>query len=284
VPGRHGQGVAPDLPASIRWHEHAAELDVPDSLMELGFAYLHAECGVTQDVNRACAFFVRAAEAGRPEALRNASQAAAALGQFGDAEQFAKTVSESVPGLEAEWFLFCRRYERGDLASARKFLEAKLQVMQRPVRGPQAAALAAYLLATNRFDEAHDALAEAFAHKRDSFYGLELLLLARDADERRAIRDALRKTASAASVKVAELLHDASAQGVLDPAAVLALAKEVGPGDALMVDGMAGRWFESHGKKDEARACYERVVTSAMKDRFLTALARDGLARVSPRK
>lgn len=220
-----------------------------------------------KDFARARPYAEAAAESGAEWAMRCAADCSEGLGEWDQAEQWLRQVSERYDNAYGAWFLWCRRTGKGDAPAAQRLLEERVRALGARRAGDDLILIGTYHSLTGRPREALELFGEA-ARDPELVWGHLLLAALHDEAGDTAARDqALQAVAGNNPYKpVADFLRAALAKGekaALDPdeadKLLRALAVPARPASCYVL----GRFAERRGQAEAARDYYRRCVAEA---------------------
>jgi tetratricopeptide (TPR) repeat protein len=245
-----------------------------------------------------------AAESYAGWALQILAECHEAMGHWTEAEAIFKAESERYPDAIVEWYAFCRRTGRGDLASARRLFAEATGLVR--ISGTPSS-LAYYLL--EKDPARAKQLLRHLAADGNPVYDMHLALLAdqaHDASTRDRILDRVQRKGSAYKPRqpirrtyanlaaLAGLIAGDLAKGgkgPIDQAAAERLSPPApfdadqgccrGDEPAAALSYLLGRYLDQHGKPELAVCCWKHCLaqTDAMSDLHRTLAAAELLAR-----
>ncbi len=237
-------------------------------------------------------------------ALQVLAECHEAMGHWTEAEALYKAEGERYPGTLVEWYTFCRRTGRGDVASARR----RFAEVTGPKRISDSPPAVAYYLLEKEPANAKQLL-QQLAADGDPVYDMYLALLAdqaHDASTRDKILDRVKRNGAAyapqqpsrqtyanmaalAGVIAADLAKggkgeiDLAAAERLSPPGPFDLDEACCRGDepAIAFPYLLGRYLDQRGKPELAVRCWEHCLaqTDVMSDPHRTLAAAELLAR-----
>ena len=297
--------VAPD-----RWaHELLAEIYLKQGntddwlrimkgfLQEEDYALDHAKVRVAiadhfmaiGDFETALPYAVAAAQSWANWAMRCAVQCYEGLGEWADAEVWMRRIAERYASSGLDWYLWCKRTGRGDVAAARRLAEEYLVGIADRGKPYDLEMIAIFNIlegeqrvALQHFMDAHD--------ERSSPYdGLHVALLAEQLGDI-AMRDTILteiteldkekyKPDQRRLIRLAQLLHkfiiEEEPQPPLDSVEKLRARSSLG--GRINIDYFLGRLLALRGHEDEAMYYLTRCATSPGTDKWNCVLANDWL-------
>lgn len=229
----------------------------------------------------------RAADSGSGWGLARAAECREGLGDYDGAEALYRAIGERYRDSEGDWYLWCLRTGRGDLAAAREAAEPALERWKEFPGSYDYAFLRKLALVDyveGRREESLDRRQEAF---RWTSEGYDALLAAITADELGLadVRDDYLRRAIGTQEYVPTALARAMLDDVggsrLQPDSVAQAAYRGlgGPGIATNVQYLLGRFLETHDRPDEADAWYGLAAASPRTDNYCCLLASVALRR-----
>ena len=215
-----------------------------------------------------------AADSGASWAMNCAQGCAEGMGDWAEAEKWARANAEHYDNDASDWYFWCQRMGKGDLAAAREYLKQQSAFFDAP---DEVFALAGYRMLEGDNAAAIVLLEKRFPQSRDPWDGLHLTLLY-DAAGKTADRDrVLAATAALPSVqdpnglaarpqmvRLATLFQQClrrNSTATINPRLVTRFLKSA-PGEEANLGYFLGRFLELHDRVDDAKTYYAQSVWS----------------------
>ena len=232
---------------------------------ELAYSYMKVG-----DFQSAWPYAKDAADSGAAWGIDTASTCAEGLGQFDAAEALTRENAMHYDSQALQWYLWCRRLNRGNLDAARNYLQQQTAWKKDPY------SLVGYDILESKDADVIALLQKNTAPLEDPWFGLHLALL-EDAANQTAERDRILAATADMSIEdlgnrpgrvqmtaLARLFQQCLQRNSTSPINERSVARFMkdAPGEESNLGYFIGRFLELHGRPDDAKIFYTQSVWS----------------------
>lgn len=236
---------------------------------------------------RAWPYAEEAAQSYSEWGLRCAKDCAEGLDDLEKAEEYIRAISGRYRGNELSWYMWCKRFNYGDLDAAREQVREYIDSLSVPTDIQLFDVISMFHLLEGEWKDALDPTERAFQGTNDPYLGLHLFTLCEKIGHP-TLRDKTLQTIAERGkeyrqnnrirkemIEVAKLFrefHDSGEEKKLDLKQIESILKDAKPWDRTDIDYFIGRFLQTHGEEADAKKYFLRCAQSKS-DRYTRVLA-----------